>query len=106
DVFAEASCRSFAQAGLHTQYLVRDEQTASGVALIFVDQNGEDQIVVAPGANMCLTPADVEAALPAIAAAKVVVLQLEIPMETVLRAAELAVENDTRVILNPAPARP
>jgi ribokinase len=105
DVFAEASCRSFRQAGLLTDYLVRDETTSSGVALIFVDQNGENQIVVAPGANMSLTPADVEAAQPAIEAAKVMLLQLEIPMATVLRAAELAVESRTRVILNPAPAR-
>ncbi len=105
DVFAQASCASFGGAKLMTEYLVRDEATASGVALIFVDEDGENQIVVAPGANMRLTPADVEAALPAIESAQVMILQLEIPMETVLRAAQLAVENRTRVILNPAPAR-
>ena len=105
DMFANLSCDSFAQAGLGIAYLVHDEDTASGVALIFVDNNGENEIVVAPGANMRLTPADVEAALPIIKDAKVMILQLEIPMETVLRAVELAVEHKTRVILNPAPAR-
>ncbi|HEX8834870.1 MAG TPA: ribokinase, partial [Abditibacteriaceae bacterium] len=105
DVFAEASCRSFSEVGLGMDYVVRDEGTASGVALIFVDETGENQIVVAPGANTLLTPADVDAALPAIEQAKVMILQLEIPMETVRHAARLAVEHKTKVILNPAPAR-
>ena len=105
DVFAESSCTSFASVGLNIDYLVRDESTASGVALIFVDENGENQIVVAPGANSRLSPRDVDAALPAIETAKVMILQLEIPMETVRHAAALALQNKTRVILNPAPAR-
>jgi ribokinase len=105
DMFASLSCESFFSAGLGTDYLMTDEATASGVALIFVDEQGENEIVVAPGANMRLTPQDVEAALPAIETAKVMILQLEIPMETVLRAAELAIAHKTKVILNPAPAR-
>jgi len=105
DVFAESSCSSFAAAGVRIDYLVRDESTASGVALIFVDEHGENQIVVAPGANSRLSPRDVDAALPAIETAKVMILQLEIPRETVRHAAALAVQNKTRVILNPAPAR-
>ena len=105
DVFAEVSCASYAEARLGTDYLVRDENTASGVALIFVDNHGENEIVVAPGANMKLRPQDLEAARPIIESAKVMILQLEIPMETVLRAVELAIENHTKVILNPAPAR-
>lgn len=106
DVFAETCCQSFQEAGLHLDYIVRDETTASGIALIFVDENGENQIVVAPGANSRLTPRDVDAALPAIETAKVMILQLEVPMETVRHAAKLAVAHKTRVILNPAPARP
>lgn len=105
DLFAEASCASYKAAGLGTDYVVNDEGTASGVALIFVDHRGENEIVVAPGANMKLRPQDVEAARPIIESAKVMILQLEIPMETVLRAVELAIENQTKVILNPAPAR-
>ncbi|MDF2440242.1 MAG: ribokinase [Abditibacteriota bacterium] len=105
DVFAEASMNSFSRAGLGTDYIVRDETSPSGVALIFVDENGENQIVVAPGANGKLTPADIDRALPVIENAKVMVLQLEIPMETVRHAAQLATQHKTRVILNPAPAR-
>ncbi|MDQ3812587.1 MAG: ribokinase [Armatimonadota bacterium] len=105
DVFSDISCRSFQSAGLGVDYLVRDDKAASGVALIFVDEDGENEIVVAPGANMRLTPRDVDAALPAIETAKVMLLQLETPMETVHHAAKLAVQNKTKVILNPAPAR-
>ena len=105
DVFAEGSLRSFQKAGLGIDYIVRDSGVASGVALIFVDENGENQIVVAPGANKHLTPRDVDAALPCIEQAKVMILQLEIPMETVIHAARLAAQHKTRVILNPAPTR-
>jgi ribokinase len=106
DVFAEASCRSFCQVGLGTDYVVKDQDTPSGVALIYVDEGGENNIVVAPGANRKLSPADVDAARAIIQSAKVMILQLEIPMETVVHAAQMATENHTRVILNPAPARP
>jgi ribokinase len=105
DMFAEASEKSYATAGLGTDFVVRDGTAASGVALIFVDEQGENEIVVAPGANRMLTPADVDAARDVIAGAKVMILQLEIPMETVRHAARMAVENKTRVVLNPAPAR-
>lgn len=80
--------------------------TPSGVALIVVDAQGQNSIVVAPGANMRLTPADVEAAAAVIQAAEVLLLQLETPLETVQRAAELARAAGVTVILNPAPARP
>jgi ribokinase len=105
DVFAQTSCQSFQQVGLGTDFVIMDEKNASGVALIYVDEHGENQIVVAPGANTLLTPADVDAALPVIEQAKVMILQLEIPMETVKHAAELAAKHGTRVILNPAPVR-
>lgn len=106
DVFADDAQKTFAEVGLGTDFIVRDEDTASGVALIYVDETGENQIVVVPGANENLSPADVDAAREAIESAKVMILQLEIPMETVVHAAQMAVANQTRVILNPAPARP
>lgn len=80
--------------------------TPTGVALIVVDAQGQNSIVVASGANMRLTPADVEAAAPAIQSARVLLLQLETPLETAQRAAELAHAAGVTVILNPAPARP
>jgi ribokinase len=76
------------------------------VALIFVDDKGENSIAVAPGANAGLTPEDVEEAEELISGANVVVMQLETPLETVERAATLACKHGARVILNPAPAQP
>ncbi|MFD4997574.1 ribokinase [Streptomyces buecherae] len=77
----------------------------TGVALITVDPSGDNSIVVSPGANARLTPADIEAAAPLLVAARVVSLQLEIPLETVA-AAVRAVGPDTRVVLNPSPPAP
>ena len=70
--------------------MIRDLNTPSGTALIFVDDDGENMIVVAPGANQKLSIADVDAARETIASAKVMILQLEVPLETVVHAAELA----------------
>jgi ribokinase len=70
DVFADGFCQSYSKVGLGVDYLVRDGQTASGTALIFVDENGENQIVVAPGANTKLSIEDVDAARALIESAK------------------------------------
>ena len=106
DLFAEASLRNFREAGIRTEAVVRDPEAASGVALILVDESGENAIAVAPGANARLTPADVDRAEPAIRAADMVVLQLEVPLPTVLHALRLAKRHGRRVTLNPAPAAP
>ena len=104
-MFVPRFIENYERVGMHHDYLIRDKDTPSGTALIFVDENGENMIVVAPGANLKLTPENVDAALPAIQSAKVVILQLEIPLETVVHAAALAKQNDATVILNPAPIR-
>jgi ribokinase len=106
DLFAEASLRNFREAGIRTEAVIHDPATASGVALILVDESGENAIAVAPGANAQLTPADVDRAEAAIRAADVVVLQLEVPLPTVLHALRLAKRHGRTVILNPAPAAP
>jgi len=80
--------------------------TASGTALIEVDADGRNTIVVASGANMRVAAADVDAAREAIAACRVLLLQLEIPDGAVLRAAEIAKAAGALVCLDPAPARP
>ncbi|MGC8667575.1 MAG: ribokinase [Chthonomonadales bacterium] len=103
DVFGTQAIASIGTAGVNTAYIVRDDTAPSGVALIFVDGSGQNSIVVAPGANSRLSPADVDAARPAFEAASVVVLQLEIPLDTVTRAIELAKELEKTVLLNPAP---
>jgi ribokinase len=89
-----------------TRDVVRDPVAPTGVALIAVGASGEKQIVTAPGANQRLTPAAVEAATDRIAIAAVVLLQLEIPIETVEAAIHLARAAGARVVLDPAPAVP
>lgn len=88
----------------HSQVLATPEAT-TGVALITVDDDGRNTIVVASGANWLVTPADVAQNAAVIAAADVLLLQLELPLETVIRAAQIAQTHHVRVILNPAPAR-
>ncbi len=105
DVFAKQLKENLGADGVNQMY-VTGVEAASGVALIVVDASGQNSIVVAPGANGWLTPADVEAAADEINSADVMLLQLEIPLETVHRAAQLAHDSGVRVILNPAPAQP
>jgi len=94
------------QNGVDVTHVSVIEHTASGVALITVDPRGQNTIVVAPGANGKLTPAHVEAARQAIAGSEVLLLQLEIPLGCVGRAAQLARQGGARVVLDPAPAPP
>lgn len=105
DVFASQLKVNLASAGVDLTYVFDSDSTASGVALILVDEHGQNIIVVASGANARVTEEDVEAAQAAIATADVLLLQLEIPLESVQRAAEIAHENGVKVILNPAPAQ-
>jgi ribokinase len=105
DAFAGLLLENLAAAGVDCAFVVRDLEAATGVALIVVDDAGQNSIVVASGANMRLSPADVDAAEAAIAVADVLLLQLESPLETVTRAAEVAHAHGVTVILNPAPAR-
>ena len=104
DVFGKQSTQLFEEEGIDIAHLLSDDTLPSGVALITVDRSGENSIVVASGANAGLTPADLEDALDKIAGAGIVLMQLEIPMETVHFAAIYAVKHGVKVILNPAPA--
>ncbi|WP_226572703.1 ribokinase [Mangrovibacter yixingensis] len=79
---------------------------STGVALIFVNQEGENVIGIHAGANSALTPERVEKHNTLIASASALLMQLESPVESVLTAARIAHQNDTTVILNPAPACP
>jgi len=105
DVFGDQSIENFKREGIDTSFIVRDDEAPSGVALIFVDKRGENSIVVAPSSNGRMTAADVEKAADRIRSADALVAQLEIPIEAVARAADIAHEAGVRVILNPAPAR-
>jgi ribokinase len=106
DMFGRQAIEGFHKDGIDVQHVIEDEQAPSGVALIFVASDGENSIGVAPGANAQLSPADVEQAAPVIAAADVLIMQLETPLETIALAASIAAQNGVNVILNPAPAQP
>jgi ribokinase len=105
DHYGEAAIAGFQRDGIDVTHVSRDKSAPSGVALIFVSATGENCIGVADSANSKLSPADVQAAAGAIAAAGMLILQLEIPLETVLAAAALATAHGVPVILNPAPAQ-
>jgi ribokinase len=105
DLFGREAKALFKKEGICTDYIVTDTEEPSGVALIMVDGRGENCISVASGANGALTPEAIEDAQAVIEHADLVLLQLETPLETVCRVAELAVGKGVPVILNPAPAQ-
>ncbi|MGQ9850641.1 MAG: ribokinase [Aggregatilineaceae bacterium] len=105
DIFGDQCLEAYRAEGIDTRFITRDPQEATGVALIAVAADGENSITVASGANMRLLPEHVEAARLAFDGADVLVMQLEVPPETVMAAARLARANGVRVVLNPAPAR-
>lgn len=105
DAFGEALLAGLKADGVDATLVLRRADAPSGVAMVMVDDDAQNRIVITPGANALLSPAMIEAARPAFARAQVVVLQLETPMESVMRAAQVAREEGARVLLNPAPAQ-
>ncbi len=90
--------------GVDLTNLFTDEKEHTGTALITVDSNGQNQIIVISGSNMKLTASDIRKKRAVFERARVVLTQLEIPIETVIETARLARENNSIFILNPAPA--
>jgi ribokinase len=103
DIFGEQSLKLLKEEGIDTSYIISDPENPSGVALITVDANGENCITVAPGANAALMPADLQNAIPIIKSAALLLIQLEIPLETVDYVISQAAENNVKIVLNPAP---
>lgn len=104
DMFGRQTLEAMREDGIDTSYVAVDREHASGVALISVNAEGENSIVVASGANMALGREDIDRAAGEICAADVVLMQLEVPVSTVAYAAEVAAAAGVPVILNPAPA--
>ena len=105
DVLGRHSGCYFKSEGLDTRYFALDEDSASGVALISVDDHAENSIVVASGANMLLNEQDVDKMLEEMCEGDILLMQLEIPLQTVEYAARKAFGKGVKVVLNPAPAR-
>jgi ribokinase len=103
DEFGEPLARALEEKGIDTDLVERASGASTGAAFITVTPDGENAITVAPGANRSLAPEDVDAAADAIGDARVLVAQMEIPVESVLRAVEIAAERGTRALVNLAP---
>ena len=104
DVFGKQSMELFEKEGVDTSFIARDKIEPSGVALITVDNEGENCIVVAPGANAALNVDDIKNAKSKIENTSLLLMQLEVPIDTIEYAAGIAAEKRVKVILNPAPA--
>ncbi|MBN1415904.1 MAG: ribokinase [Bacteroidales bacterium] len=106
DVFGIQALKGLKDDGVNIDFTVKDPVVPSGIAQIVVDENGRNIITVASGANQNLCEQDIMKARKSILASDILMLQLEVPNQTVRFAAKLAFENNIRVILNPAPAHP
>jgi ribokinase len=105
DMFGNLAEANLVREGVVSDWFLRSEESHTGVALILVDTSGENEIVVAAGVNELLRPEDVDKARGAIEGADMLLVELEVPMETVERAVRVAHETGTKVLLNPAPGR-
>ena len=105
DEFGDTLRGTLEKDNVDTSYVLRTEGVSSGVALITVSDAGQNNIVVVPGSNGKLSPADIHGSREAIEGAQVVLLQLEIPLDTVEEAVRTAKQAGATVILNPAPAQ-
>lgn len=105
DEFGKKAKEAYENEGINTRYVKTIDQAATGVALINVADSGENSISVAPGANSFLSPKDIASLENVISQADVLLMQLEVPLETIEKASELANKHHVKIILNPAPAQ-
>jgi len=106
DLFGPATIENFKKQGIDATHVKQLQGVSSGVAPIFVEPSGQNRILVVKGANDRLMPADVEAAADTLKSVDCMVLQFEIPLETVYYSVRFAREKGIRCIVNPAPAQP
>ena len=104
DIFGKQTIIGLQKETIDTRFVFIDNETASGTALIMVNEEGENCIAVAPGANANLLPADI-LNVQDLADGEIMLMQLEIPMETIAAVVNAAKNNNQKVILNPAPAQ-
>ncbi len=104
DAFGDQAIAGYQTDGINADLIVRDPDNATGVALILVDEAGENAISVASGANHAMCVEDIERSAAFIREADILLMQLELPLNVVTRAAEIAAQSGVPVILDPAPA--
>lgn len=104
DMFGPRTLENLRQNGIDTRHVKPVANTASGVAPIFVEPNGENSILIIEGANGHVMPADIDEAAPELGKCDLILMQLEIPLETVYYTLEWAAERGIKTVLNPAPA--
>lgn len=105
DIFADNTIENFRKHNIDTRYILKSD-ASSGVAPIFVDPDSHNSIIIVKGANKLLTADDINHAAEDIKQCRLIVLQLEIPTETVYAAVEFGKRHNIPVLLNPAPAQP
>ncbi len=106
DDFGQQLLDNLRTAGVNTDAILLDPNAGSGMSVAIVDETGDYGAVIVSGVNMHMDAADIARTLPLIQAADVLVLQYEVPLETVAQAAQAAAAAGTKVVLNAAPAYP
>ena len=106
DMFADNTIRNLERFGVDTRYVGRVTGKSSGVAPIMVEPSGENSILIVKGANADLSPADIERAAEDLKTCDLILLQLEVPLETVYAAIAFGKRHGVKTVLNPAPATP
>ncbi|MFW9948647.1 MAG: ribokinase, partial [Candidatus Thorarchaeota archaeon] len=106
DTFGNEMISQLSSEGVNIEHIIRDPSESSGVAFILIDRAGENMISVAPGANFKLTPEEIQANSDIIKNAKCLIVQMEIPIETIELIFKIAKQGDVVKILNPAPLKP
>src|ERR1700685_4640793 len=104
DMFADATIRNLEAVGVDTSHVRRVKGKPSGVAPIMVEPSGENSILIVKGANAALSPADIDRAADVLKTCDLILLQLEVPLETVYAAIAFGKRHGIRTVLNPAPA--
>ena len=104
DLFADNTIENFKKFGIDARYVTKAPDAPSGIASIFVDESGQNRILIVKGANDLLAPADIDAAATDLKACAMIILQLEAPLPTVYHAIDFGRKHGVPVLLNPAPA--
>ncbi|MFX1311683.1 MAG: ribokinase [Promethearchaeota archaeon] len=106
DTFGDQMISQLSKEGINTEHIIRDPEEMSGVAFILINQDGENMISVAPGANVKLSPQEIRSKKNIIQNAKCIVVQMEIPIDTIKEIFDIASQGVNIKILNPAPLKP